>query len=143
MAVDLDKLILYTPLNSFKNVDINRGNLPIPNTLSSVVDYTASISFTLAEDASFLQGYMFTSDYAQYFQFLDSSYHDAWRQINANEDNLLFTSAGLYYYYIRMTLDRNVVTFTIFIPRATSGTPTVNHPTKLVPVTFVEYRLAN
>lgn len=143
MAVDLDKLILHSAYNSFKNVSVQRGNLVLPTTLNTSTVYTNSISFVLAERASFLQAYMFTSDYNQYFEFLDSKYHDAWRQINANNDNLIFTSAGLYYYYVRMSLKGNIVTFTLFAPRSTSGTPTVRHDTGLVPITFTEYRLAN
>lgn len=141
--VDLTKLVLHTDYNSFKNIEVHRGNLTIPATLSSVSTGSNSISFTLKENASFLMAYMYTSDYNQYFQFLDSKYHDFWRQINNNNDNLIFTSSGLYYYYVRMTLSGNTVTFTLFTPKATSGTPTVTHSTYLVPITFVEYRLAN
>lgn len=141
--LDLTKLILHTGYNSFKNIEVHRNNLTLPPTLNTSSTYSDSITFTLQENASFLMAYMYTSDYAQYFQFLDSAYHDAWRQINNNNDNLIFTSAGLYYYYVRMTLQGNQVTFTLIAPRSTSGTPTVNHPTSLVPITFVEYRLAN
>ena len=143
MAVDLSKLILHTGYNSFKNVAVHRGNLTLPTSLNTSSVYTNSISFTLDDQASFTQAYMYTSDYSQYFQFLDSGYHDAWRQINANNDNLIFTSSGLYYYYVRMTVNANVVTFTLYAPKATAGTPTVRHPTGLVPITFTEYRLAN
>jgi len=139
----LQKLVLHTAYNSFKNVSIHRGNLAIPATLNSGAVQTNSISFTLTENALFTMAYMYTSDYSQYFQFLDSAYHDAWRQINNNNDNLIFTSAGLYYYDVKMSLSGNIVTFTLIAPRSTSGTPTVNHPTYLVPVTFVEYTLAN
>ena len=141
--VDLSKLILHTGYNSFKNVAIYRGNLTLPTTLNTGSKYTNSITFDLTEQASFIQAYMYTSDYAQYFQFLDSAYHDAWRQINANNDNLIFTSAGLYYYYVTMKVDGFKVTFTLEAPRSTSGTPTVSHPTGLVPVTFTKYRLTN
>lgn len=139
----LQKLVLHTAYNSFKNVSVYRGELDLPPTLNSAATYTDSITFNLAEDASFTMAYMYTSDYSQYFQFLDSAYHDAWRQINNNNDNLIFTSAGLYYYDIKMTFNGNTVTFYLIAPRSTSGTPTVNHPTMKVPITFVEYRLAN
>lgn len=139
----LQKLVLHTSYNSFKNISVHRDELDLPASLNTVSNYTDSVAFTLTENASFLMAYMYTSDYAQYFQFLDSKYHDAWRQINNNNDNLIFTSSGLYYYNIRMSLVGNLVTFTLIAPRSTSGTPTVNHPTGKVPITFVEYRLAN
>lgn len=143
MAVDLNKLILHTGYNSFKNVSVYRDELDLPVSLNTSTVYTDSVSFTLSEQASFIQAYMKTSDYAQYFQFLDSEYHDAWRQINANNDNLIFTSSGLYYYYVRMSISGNVVTFTLQAPRSTSGTPVIRHNTMKVPITFIEYRLAN
>lgn len=143
MNPDLSKLILHTAYNTFKNINVYRDQLVLPSSLNTSSFYTYSTQFILSEDASFFQAYMYTSDYNQYFEFLDSAYHDAWRQINANNDNLIFTSAGLYYYYVRMTIDGRKVTFTLFAPKSTSGTPTVNHPTFRVPVTFIEYRLAN
>lgn len=141
--LDLTKLILHTGYNSFKNVAVHRGNLALPVTLNTGAAFSSTLSFTLAENASFTMAYMFSSDYAQYFRYLDSQYHNAWRQINNNEDNLIFTSSGLYYYRIRMSLVGNVVTFTLYAPRSTSGTPVISHPTGVVPITFVEYRLAN
>lgn len=139
----LQKLVLHTSYNSFKNISVHRDELDLPVSLNTSTNYTDSVAFTLSENASFLMAYMYSSDYAQYFQFLDSKYHDAWRQINNNNDNLIFTSGGLYYYNIRMSLVGNLVTFTLIAPRSTSGTPTISHPTMKVPITFVEYRLAN
>lgn len=139
----LRKLAMFTKYNTFKNVSVYRDELVIPSTLNSSATQTNTLTFTLAENASFTMAYMYTSDYSQYFQFLDSAYHDAWRQINNSNDNLIFTSAGLYYYDVKMTINNNVVTFYLIAPRSTSGTPTVNHPTHRVPITFVEYRLAN
>lgn len=139
----LRKLAMFTKYNTFKNVSVYRDELDLPATLNSSSTYIDSITFTLSENASFLMGYMYTSDYSQYFQFLDSEYHDFWRQVNNNNDNLIFTSAGLYFYDVKMTLKGNEVTFSLIAPRSTSGTPTVNHPTGKVPITFVEYRLAN
>lgn len=141
--IDLTKLVLHTAYNSFKNVNVHRGNLIIPATLNTSTTYSHSISFTLSEVASFTQAYKYSSDYGEYFGFLDSQYHDAWRQINLNADDLIFTSGGLFYYRVNTSFVGNQVTFTLFAPKSTSGTPVVRHPTFLVPVTFVEYRLAN
>lgn len=138
----LRKLVLHTSYNSFKNTSFQSDVLTLPSSLG-VSAYNTSVSFTLPETASFLGAYMYTSDYAQYFEYLDSAYHDAWRQINNNNDNLIFTSGGLYYYRIRMKLDGTTVTFSLYAPAATSGTPTVTHPTHQVPITLAAYRLAN
>lgn len=143
MSVDLSKLILHTGYNTFKNISVYRNDLTLPSSLNTSTVYENEIVFNLSENASFLQAYMYSTDYNQYFEFLDSSYHDAWRQINANNDNLILTSAGLYYYYVRMKINDKRVTFTLFAPKSTSGTPTVRHPSFKVPITFIEYRLAN
>lgn len=141
--VDLSKLILHTGYNSFKNISVQRDQLVMPATLNTSSTYSNSVQFALSENASFLQAYKYTTDYGDYFNYLDSSYHDHWRQINTNNDDLLITSDGLYFYNILMSLSQNVVTFTLFAPKATLGTPSIQHPTGTVPVTFVEYRLAN
>lgn len=143
MTVDLTKLILHTGYNSFKNNSIQRGNLTLPTSLNTSTFFTSTLTFTLTQTASFIQAYKYSTDYGDYFNYLDSAYHNQWRQINANNDDLIFTSSGLYYYNIYMKLASNVVTFSLVAPKSTSGTPTVTHPTGLVPVTFVEYRLAN
>lgn len=138
----LRKLVLHTSYNSFKNTSFQSGFLTLPAALGAS-PYDTSVSFVLPETASFLGAYMYSTDYAQYFEFSDSAYHDAWRQINNNNDNLIFTSGGLYNYSIKMVLNGTTITFNLHIQAASSGTPTVTHPTHTVPITVASYRLAN
>lgn len=135
----LQKLILHSSYNSFKNTSIQRGNLTLPASMAGAV-YDSAVTFTLPETASFLGAYLYATDYAQYFEFLDSQYHNSWKQINNNNDSLLFSSSGLQFFRVKMILNGNTITIRLHI---NSGTYTVNHPTLLIPITVVSYRLAN
>lgn len=140
MTVDLTKLILHTGYNSFKNRSIQRGNLILPANLNAY--YTNVLTFTLQEPASFIQAYKYSSDYGDYFTHLDSKYHDAWRLVHTNQDDLLFSTTNtLHAFNILMKLEGSKVTFTL-TANASAG-KIISHPTGLVPITFVEYRLAN
>jgi len=145
MSVDLDKLMLHSSYNTFKNLNIQRGELVIPTSMTAGQYYTNSVSFTLTEEIAFLQGYSYATDYGDYFNYLDSQYHDEWRIINNNYDYMLLSSSGLIVMLINMTLDtvNRRVTFTLSISREGSGAITIQHDTYRVPVTFVDYRLTN
>lgn len=95
MAVDLDKLMLHSAYNTFKNINVQRDYLDIPTSLSAGQYYTDSVTFQLTEDIAFLQAYSYATDYGDYFNYLDSGYHDAWRVINNNNDYVVFSSSGL------------------------------------------------
>lgn len=145
MAVDLDKLLLHSSYNTFKNLNIQRGELVIPASMAAGEYYTNSVSFDLTEDIAFLQAYSYATDYGDYFNYLDSQYHDEWRLINNNFDYLILSSSGLIVMLINMTLDtvNRRVTFTLSISRVGFGAITINHSTYRVPVTFADYRLTN
>lgn len=148
MAVipDITKLIMTSDNNAFKNQNVQRGNLPIPTSIPASSQVTRSIEFTLDEVANFIQAYCFATDYGDYFNFLDSLYHNAWRSINnstasGSGDFLLFTSSGLYDFGVRIILNGNKVTVVGYYRNITGSTLTINHPTYVVPITFIEYTL--
>lgn len=143
MSVDLDKLMLHSSYNSFKNNTVQRGNLVIPASVGAGSVYTNTISFTLSNVAAFIQAYSYATDYGDYFLYLDSAYHDAWRVINENADYLLRSSSGLLSYTIKMQIVGNVVSFTMRLSRAGFGAVTITHDTYVIPVTFIDYQLAN
>lgn len=145
MSVDLDKLMLHTAYNTFKNINVQRGELIIPASIGAGVNYTHTISFDLTEDIAFLQAYSYATDYGDYFNFLDSNYHDFYRLINNNRDYLLFSSSGLLFFTINMQLDtlNKKVYFTFRCSRQGFGAVTIRHTDYRVPVTFVDYRLTN
>jgi len=143
MAVDLDKLMLHSSYNSFKNSAVNRGNLALPTSIAAGDTWISTVTFTLAQAAVFMQGYSFATDYGDYFNYLDSQYHNAWRVMNENSDYLVFSSSGLLVYTINMTLSGSSVTFTLRLSRLGFGAVTINHPTYLIPITLIDYRLAN
>lgn len=145
MDDDITKLIMTTDNNAFKNESVQRGILTIPGTIPAGVLYTTDIQFTLTEVANFIQAYTYATDYQDYFNYLDSGYHDAWRQSNnsttASGDFLLFTSGGLYPFTVRLIFSGNFVTARLQINNVGGAAKTVDHPTYQVPVTFIEYTL--
>lgn len=146
MEPDITKLIMTSDKNAFKNESVQRGFLPIPTSIPAGSRVVNQIQFTLSELANFIQVYIYASDYGDYFNYLDSKYHDGWRPINnstasGSGDFLLFTSGGLYDYAVRISLEGNVVTLTGSFRNISGGTITINHPNWLVPVTFIEYTL--
>lgn len=143
MAVDLDKLMLHSSYNTYKNNSVQRGNLSLPTSLGAGLTWTSTVSFTLSRASAFIQAYSYATDYGDYFLYLDSAYHDAWRVINQNNDYLLFSSGGLQYFNINMSIVGTTVTFTLIHKNISAGTLTYTHPTYLVPVTFIDYSLTN
>lgn len=146
MNPDIEKLILSSDHNAFKNRSVQRGFLAIPTSIPASSRVNTTIQFTLSELANFIVPYIFATDYGDYFNFLDSKYHDFWRPINnstasGSGDFLLFTSGGLYDYAVRISLDGNIVTVTGSFRNISGGTITINHPNYLVPITFIEYTL--
>lgn len=143
MQPDLDKLAFHSAYNSLKNTDVKRGELDLPASVGAGSIYVDEVTFELEEVASFVQAYVKTTDYSDYFQYLDSSYHDSYRNINQNTDHLVFSSGGLLNYDIYMKVAGNQVTFSLRLSRQGFGAVTIDHPTYKVPITFVEYRLTN
>lgn len=146
MEPDITKLIMTSDRNAFKNESVQRNNLIIPNSIPASSTVTNSVQFTLSEAANFIQAYIYATDYGDYFNFLDSQYHDGWRSINnstasGSGDYLLFTSGGLYDFAVRISINGNIVTATASFRNISGGTITINHPTKLIPITFIEYTL--
>ena len=143
--INLDLLMLHSSYNTFKNINVQRGELVIPSSLSAGQYYTNSVTFDLTEEIAFLQAYSKATDYGDYFTYLDSTYHDFWRVINNNYDYMLLSSSGLLFFNIYMLLDtvNKKVTFTLVLSRVGFGAVTINHPTYRVPITFVDYRLTN
>jgi hypothetical protein len=146
MEPDITKLIMTTDRNAFKNESVQRSNIAIPASIPASSSIVRTVTFELNESANFIQVYIYATDYGDYFNFLDSKYHDGWRPINnstasGSGDFLIFTSGGLYDYAVRISINGREVTATAYF-RNISGSPiTVNHPTYLIPITFIEYTL--
>lgn len=143
MTVDLDKLALHTSYNTYKNNSVKRGNLALPTSLGAGLTWTSTLTLTLSQAAAFLQAYSFATDYGDYFNYLDSQYHDAWRIVNQNADYLLNSSGGLQFFNINMVLSGTSVTFTLIHKNTGGGTLTYIHNTYLVPIALIDYTLAN
>mgnify|MGYP000966254426 CR=1 FL=1 len=143
MAVDLDKLMLHSSYNTFKNIDVQKDTLDLPTAVGAGSIYTDSVTFSLAETAAFMQGYSYATDYGDYFNYLDSQYHDEWRNVHTNNDYMVLSSSGLLTYTIKLELTATSAIFTLRLSREGFGAVTINHPTYLVPIAFIDYRLTN
>lgn len=141
MAVDLSKFVMHSSFNSFKNNSVYTGSITIPATITSGSTYTRSVTFTMSEAAAFLQVHIFATPYTEYNY--DGSYQNAWAQIESSPIGyaLLDSPAtSLYYFEASYTVVGNSVTVTIFIPNQVA---TFNTGSPVVPISFVEYNLAN
>ena len=143
MAVDLDKLMLHSSYNTFKNIDVQKNTLDLPTSVGAGSIYTDSVTFNLQETAVFMQGYSFATDYGDYFNYLDSQYHDEWRNVHTNNDYMVLSSSGLLTYTIKLELTATSAIFTLRLSRQGFGAVTINHPTYLVSIAFIDYRLTN
>lgn len=138
---------LDSDYNAFKNLEISRDELDLPTSVAANTLYTDSITFTIQENAKFIEAYAYLSDYNQYFNRLDSNYFDIWTKLNAQSANstayLLLTDAStLEYFDISLRFSGNQITVTLSYNNATGSTITFVHPTFKVPIAFVEYTLA-
>jgi len=143
MAVDLDKLMLHSSYNTFKNIDVQKNTLDLPTAVGAGSIYTDTVTFSLQETAVFMQGYSYATDYGDYFNYLDSQYHDEWRNVHTNNDYMVLSSSGLLTYTIKLELTTTSAIFTLRLSRQGFGAVTINHPTYLVPIAFIDYRLTN
>ena len=142
MRPDEGKTVTAPQYNTFKNVTIHRGTLSMPLTTSGPAQ-TQTIQLTLEDPASFLQLYIYGTDYDDYFRFLDSQYHDRWLPIECTRDFLVFDSpvTQLFYYSINYTVSGNIVTLNRVMYGASFGAPW--NVSQIFPkFAFVEYTLA-
>lgn len=142
MPLDIDNILMHSSINSFKNNGVHRANLAFPASHVNGVAQSVTQTFTLAEDTDFTQLLLYATDYAKYFRYLDSAYHDKWQQVEQSLDFLIFNNpvSSLYYYNVNYKIDGNDVIVVLTIP---AFFPTMNFtPGKVVPIAFVEYTLA-
>jgi len=143
MAIDIDNVLLHSSYNAFKNNGVHRASLALPASHVSGVAQSVEQTFTLDETTDFAQLLVYATDYAKYFRYLDSQYHDSWMQVEQSYDYLVFNSplTSLYYFTLNYKIVGNQVTVVLTIP---AFFPTMNFtPGKVVPIAFVEYTLAN
>lgn len=146
--MSISNTILDSDYNAFKNLQVSRGTLNLPTSVTNGSVYTSSATFTIDEAANFIVAFAETTDYKQYFTLLDSQYHDTWRRVNSvtpnTNDYLLFSdSASVESYQITLQFSGNSVTVTLSYKNISGSTQTFNnHPTHVVKIAFVEYTLA-
>lgn len=142
--MDLSKILLHSALNAFKNNSNPSDVLSLPTSLAAGATWTDSVSFMLASTTSFIQTYIYSTDYSDSFRYPDSEYHDYWHPLNVSESSLIYDVATfLYFYDINIYINEGAVTATLIIENDTGSTVNYDHPTYEVPITLIDYSLAN
>jgi len=140
MSVDPDLIVMSSEFNAFKNNGVHRHEFDFFVSSTGSVQ-TKSFTFTLADDTDFVQLFVYGTDYAKYFRYLDSQYHDKWQPVEQSLDYLVFNHpvSSLYYYKVNYKIVNNVVTVYLTV----NGFGSFNFtPGMKVPIAFVEYTLA-
>lgn len=144
MKPEESSIVTVPDFNTFKNISIHRGELTHPLSLPSSGSETRSLTFTLDEQASFIQLFIYGTSYNDYFRYLDSQYHDRWWLIETTFDFLIFDNpvTQLGFYEINWTVNGNLVTLTWTTHIGFSATPPINMSPIRPKFAFVEYVLA-
>lgn len=143
MGILLDKLILISKNNAFKNDDVFRGTLVIPASVGAGAIYTNSVSFTIPEGVDFQSAFGYFTNYSvRLFQGPPfTSYTDRWWDLNQIQDVFLVTSAGVINGQIIQTVSGSVVTITLRISRQGFSAVTITSSGS-IPISLVAYSLA-
>lgn len=144
--MSIENTSLDSDLNAFKNLQVTRGNLNLPVSVLAGATYTDTAIFTIQEDASFIELYVYNSDYWYYFNFLDSQWRNFWRKVNTITPNLnnywmRSNAPTIEIYNITMEFLGNQVIVTLRYTNVSGSTRTFSPPIPTVPVAFVEYTL--
>lgn len=138
--LDVENILMHSSINSFKNNGVHRYNFPF-FTASTGSPQKIEHTFTLQQDTDFVQLLVFATDYAKYFRYLDSQYHNKWQPVEQSLDYLVFNHpvTSLYYFTVNYKIDGDQVTVVLNV----NGFGSFNFTPGLeVPIAFVEYTLA-
>ena len=142
MALDVEKTLFHSGLNSFKNVNVHRHVFQMPNTHTANVADILTHTFTLSEDADFTQLLVKATDYGKYFRYRDSKYHNTWMMIEQSLDFLLLDTPVTQLFFFKVTYKVDGDQVTVQLKVNPFGTTFNIDPEMEVPIAFVEYTLA-
>lgn len=137
--------------NTFKNNNIHRGAFTFPvqtNPAAAPARDVQTFTFQLTDQASFIEFYIFATDYNSYFRYLDSVYHNFWVRLEQVTSSFLIMDdpvTSLYFYDIDYKIVGNTVTVRRVLTNFAafpSGNPVILTAGMTVPFAFVEYALA-
>lgn len=143
MGILLDKLILISKNNAFKNDDVFRGSLVIPASVGAGSIYTNSVSFTIPDGVDFQSAFGYFTNYSlRIFQGTPfTTYVDRWWDLNQIQDVFLITSAGVITGQIIQVVTGGIVTITLRISRQGTSAVTITSSGS-IPISLVAYSLA-
>lgn len=145
MGIDLNKLIMISKNNSFKNNGVNRGNLVIPASVGAGSVYTNTLSFNIPTGVDFQVAFgYFTSYSARIFAGPSfTTYQDRWYDVSQIQDLFFVTSAGVVNGQILISISGNTINATLRISRQGMSAITISHPTNIIPISIVAYSMAS
>ena len=90
--LDVDNILLHSSINTFKNNGVYRNKFVMPDSHTNGTQDTLTLTFTLQNNTDFVQLLVYATDYAKYFRYLDSQYHNKWQQVEQSIDYLLLNN---------------------------------------------------
>lgn len=151
MVKDLSKLILYTPDNAFKNVNVYTGSINFPTSLSAGQTATVTSAITLTDSPVFTNWFAYFLEETEaigIYGFSAGTTPQRWYSgnvagnfgigihVNSPAGNVGWINCGLY-----PIINGNVVTMTGVVFNGYSNS--ISLDALNVPFVFVEYTLAN
>jgi hypothetical protein len=145
MGVDLNKLIMISTNNSFKNNGVNRGTLVIPASVAAGAIYTNTATFNIPTGVDFQAAFgFFTSYSARIFAGpAFTTYQDRWYDVSQVQDVFFVTSAGVVSGQLITNINGNTITVTLRISRQGSSAITITHGTYAIPISIIAYSMAS
>lgn len=146
--VNIDNFILNTDTNTFKNSGNNTGTLTIPTYIAAGSIYTDTISFTLESESTphFHNTFVYATDYSDNFDYFPSLiYRDRWCDARFLSLGVLITSsdAGVLNASILVKSTSNGVSITFRLSRKGTTAATITHSSYVIPVSMIDFNLAN
>lgn len=146
MPADLNKLVLYSKNNSFKNQNVYRGNITIPTGVGAGAISNTSVTFTVPDGTEFIEIFGFFTSYSYRIEVIGiplTTYADMWQNLVGTRDSVfLYTSAGIMFGTLSLRVTGNQVFVNLNISRMGMGAMTINHGTYVLPISLVAYSTA-
>ena len=145
MALDLTKLILYSPDNALKNVNKYSGTIVMPTSLTANQISTTTVTFAMSDAPVFNELFCFYKDIvdaiyttgsAQWYSSNNAGHASAGVHVNAPAGNVGYLS-----FFIVPTINGSNLSINAILINPYSNGVTLDPLS--IPFNFIEYTLAN
>lgn len=143
MGYLLERLIMISKNNAFKNDGVLRDTLIVPASVGAGAIYTNSVTFSIPDGVDFYSAFAYFTNYSTRL-FAGppfTSYNNQWWDLNQVQQVFFSSSAGVISGTIYMTVDSNRIIVTLRISRQATTAVTINTGGN-IPVSIIPYSLA-